>query len=55
MHPKESGMSRRQLLRRSAVVAGGLTAAGALTGCENTTRPSRSAPRASHSHAPTTR
>jgi hypothetical protein len=39
MHPKESGMSRRQLLRRSAVAAGGLTAAGALAGCENTTTP----------------
>src|SRR3954463_8115398 len=32
-------MSRRQLLRRSAVAAGGLTAAGALAGCENTTTP----------------
>ena len=39
MHPKESGMSRRQLLRRSAVAAAGLTAAGALAGCENTTTP----------------
>src|SRR3954463_7019129 len=32
-------MSRRQLLRRSAVTAAGLTAAGALAGCENTTTP----------------
>src|SRR3954467_4243672 len=39
MHPRESGMSRRQLLRRSAVAAGGLTVGGALAGCENTTTP----------------
>src|SRR3954454_23782264 len=39
MHPRESGMSRRQLLGRSAIAAGGLTAAGALAGCENTTTP----------------
>ena len=39
MHPKESGISRRQLLRRSAVAAVGLSAAGALAGCENTTTP----------------
>src|SRR3954451_5386656 len=32
-------MNRRQLLRRSAVAAVGLTAAGALAGCENTTTP----------------
>ena len=28
MHPKESGMNRRQLLRRSAVAAAALTAGG---------------------------
>ena len=39
MHPKQSGMSRRQLLRRSAMGAAGLSAAGALAGCENTTTP----------------
>ena len=39
MHPRQSGMSRRQLLRRSAVGAAGLSAAGALAGCENTTTP----------------
>ena len=39
MHPKESGINRRQLLRRSAVAAVGLSAAGALAGCENTTTP----------------
>ena len=39
MHPKESGFNRRQLLRRSAIAAGGLTVAGALAGCENTTTP----------------
>ncbi len=39
MHPKQSGMSRRQLLRRSAVGAAGLSAAGVLAGCENTTTP----------------
>ena len=33
MHPKESGFNRRQLLRRSAIAAGGLTVAGALAGC----------------------
>ena len=38
-HPKESGINRRQLLRRSAGAAAGLTAAGALAGCENTTTP----------------
>src|SRR3954451_22385841 len=32
-------MNRRQLLRRSALAAAGLTAAGALAGCENTTTP----------------
>src|SRR3954464_7420445 len=32
-------MNRRQLLRRSAVAAVGLSAAGALAGCENTTTP----------------
>src|SRR6476620_8483308 len=32
-------MNRRQLLRRSAVAAIGLSAAGALAGCENTTTP----------------
>src|SRR5690349_15092600 len=32
-------MSRRQLLRRSAMGAAGLGAAGALAGCENTTTP----------------
>jgi len=32
-------MNRRQLLRRSAIAAGGLTVAGALAGCENTTTP----------------
>lgn len=32
-------MSRRQLLRRSALAAAGVTAAGALAGCENTTTP----------------
>ena len=39
MHPRQSGMSRRQLLRRSAGVAAGLSVAGALAGCENTTTP----------------
>jgi spermidine/putrescine transport system substrate-binding protein len=39
VHPKESGINRRQLLRRSAVTAVGLSAAGALAGCENTTTP----------------
>jgi spermidine/putrescine transport system substrate-binding protein len=39
VHPKESGINRRQLLRRSAVAAVGLSAAGALAGCENTTTP----------------
>src|SRR3954469_23316568 len=32
-------MNRRQLLRRSALAAAGLTAAGAMAGCENTTTP----------------
>jgi spermidine/putrescine transport system substrate-binding protein len=39
VHPKESGISRRQLLQRSAVAAAGLSVAGALAGCENTTTP----------------
>jgi len=39
VHPKESGLSRRQLLKRSAAAAAGLSAAGALAGCENTTTP----------------
>jgi spermidine/putrescine transport system substrate-binding protein len=39
-HPKDrSGISRRQFVRRSAGAAAGLTAAGALAGCENTTTP----------------
>ena len=38
-HPKESGISRRQLLRRSAGAAAGLGVAGVLAGCENTTTP----------------
>src|SRR5829696_1827546 len=38
-HPKESGISRRQLLRRSAGAAAGLSVAGVLAGCENTTTP----------------
>src|SRR3954451_8406437 len=32
-------MNRRQLLRRAALAAAGLSAAGALAGCENTTTP----------------
>src|SRR5690349_15020507 len=32
-------MSRRQLLRRTALTAAGISAAGALAGCENTTTP----------------
>src|SRR3954454_19770672 len=39
VHPKESGINRRDLLRKSAVAAVGLSAAGALAGCENTTTP----------------
>jgi spermidine/putrescine transport system substrate-binding protein len=38
-HPKQSGLSRRQLLGRSAGAAAGLGVAGALAGCENTTTP----------------
>ena len=38
-HPKESGISRRQMLRRSAGAAAGLGVAGVLAGCENTTTP----------------
>ena len=38
-HPKESGLSRRQLLVRSAGAAAGLSAAGLVAGCENTTTP----------------
>ena len=38
-HPKESGISRRELLRRSAGAAAGLSVAGVLAGCENTTTP----------------
>src|SRR4029078_4504827 len=39
VHPKESGLSRRQLLKRSAAAAAGLSAAGALAGCANTETP----------------
>jgi spermidine/putrescine transport system substrate-binding protein len=38
-HPKKSGISRRQMLGRSAGAATGLAVAGVLAGCENTTTP----------------
>jgi spermidine/putrescine transport system substrate-binding protein len=39
MHPKDRGINRRQFVRRAAGTAAGLSAAGALAGCENTTTP----------------
>jgi len=40
-HPKDrsSGMNRRQLIQRSAGAAAGLSVAGLVAGCENTTTP----------------